>query len=230
MEFSLYASEHSELPLHWSIAPATLGEIERQVHSIEANRKAMGTLVSVLRGDAPVSPAPIAMSPATTTEAALSTSPPSTANGTEASSADASAKPSAKQVERQMRMEQMSRVLALSESLRGISLAVFGGLAVLLFGSALQRPRETLGRLVFVWVVPAWICFATSIFYSFDIGQRYLALVVGRDPDPAKITALINRAFAHQIDFATTGFAFSGLWLASYFFWWMARSNTGDKT
>lgn len=212
VEFALYASEYSTLPLHWTIATPTLQEIERQVDGIEANRIAMEGLLSVLRepieNAVPITdqaPQPPVVEPTGTT-AVLDSLRTAVA---------APSKPG-----REQRIEQMGRAVALSESLRTLSIAVFGGLAALLLGSSLRRPSAIGPRLIFFWIIPAWICLGASIYQSIDIGRRYVALVVART-FREDVPALINQSFSYQLDFATAGFAFAGLWLATYFLWWI---------
>lgn len=220
-EFAIFENQATQFPLHWTIADRSLREIERQLRDRSLpNATTLELLLAALssvdeRNESAPSNGAAEGAPASE-EAAPTTGSPE-------------ARPNAGSVvpptlARADRIAVFKDVQIFSESLRGLCVAVFGGSVLLLFGTTLRSSRHLLLRTKFLFLAPAWLCLASSIRESFSVGQHYLALLVPRTVDAARIKEIeiqINGAVLTQIDHAMYAFGFLAVWLLLYLGWWI---------
>jgi len=114
--------------------------------------------------------------------------------------------------------------VASSDTLITWSLSLFGGSFVCLVSTDYSKPAQKKWKFIYLIFVPAWIFLTLSIYWGHEVRLEGLTAEMPVE-SMFNIFARINDAYSSQLNNFYVGLIFFGLWLISYFFWWLFENN-----
>lgn len=110
-----------------------------------------------------------------------------------------------------------------------LSLSMLAGSVAILIGTSHNSPSTTKIRLIYLALVPAWLCIMCSVYFGDLVSRGYIAAVLVKQDKLLEIFSSLNDYYYNQILLFRASITFFAIWFAFYLYWWITHPSNNVR-